>query len=48
MKEGIFKEINIKKIGNISLIVSAVIIIYYTLSTYKTYLEIKDLKKNKV
>ena len=40
------KTINIKKIGTISLIVSAVIITYYTLSTYKTYLEIKEIKKN--
>ena len=48
MKEGILKDLNIKKIGDISLIVSAVIVIYYSLSTYKTYLEIKDLKKNKL
>ena len=46
MKEELMKDINIKKIGNISLIVSAVIITYYTLSTYKTYLEIKEIKKN--
>lgn len=46
MKEELLKTINIKKIGNISLIVSAVIITYYTLSTYKTYLEIKEIKKN--
>jgi hypothetical protein len=45
MKEGFLKDINIKKIGNISLLVSAVIITYYALSTYKTYLEIKDIKK---
>ena len=45
MKEDILKDINVKKIGNISLLVSVVIITYYTLSTYKTYLEIKDLKK---
>lgn len=46
MKEELLKTINLKKIGNISLIVSAVIITYYTLSTYKTYLEIKKLKNN--
>ena len=46
MKEELLKTINIKKIGTISLIVSAVIITYYTLSTYKTYLEIKEIKKN--
>jgi hypothetical protein len=45
MKEGFLKDINIKKIGNISLLVSAVIITYYALSTYKTYLEIKNLKQ---
>jgi len=49
MKEEIFKNINFKKIGTISLIVSVSIITYYTLSTYKTYLEIKNIKnKNKV
>ena len=46
MKEELLKTINIKKIGTISLIVSAVIITYYTVSTYKTYLEIKEIKKN--
>jgi len=46
MKEELLKTINLKKIGTISLIVSAVIITYYTLSTYKTYLEIKEIKKN--
>lgn len=44
MEDKFFKTINIKKIGNISLIVSAVIITYYAISTYKTYLEIKELK----
>ena len=44
MKEGFLKDINLKKIGNISLLVSIVVITYYGLSTYKTILEIKDLK----
>ena len=44
MEDKFLKSINIKKIGNISLLVSAVIITYYALSTYKTYLEIKDIK----
>jgi hypothetical protein len=44
MKEDFLKDINVKKIGTISLLVSAVIITYYALSTYKTYLEIKSLK----
>jgi hypothetical protein len=49
MKEGFLKNINIKKIGNISLLVSIVVITYYGLSTYKTLLEIRDIKnKNKV
>ena len=46
MKEDFFKNINLKKIGNVSLIVSAVIITYYGLSTYKTYLEIQQIKKD--
>ena len=49
MKEGFLKNKNIKKIGNISLLVSIVVITYYGLSTYKTLLEIRDIKnKNKV
>jgi hypothetical protein len=46
MKDDLFKSINLKKIGNVSLIVSGVIILYYGLSTYKTYLEIKQIKKD--
>jgi hypothetical protein len=46
MKEEFLKDINLKKIGNISLIVSIAVITYYTLSTYKTYLEIKKIKNN--
>jgi hypothetical protein len=45
MKEEFIKGINLKKIGNISLLVSAVVITYYAISSYKTYLEIKELKK---
>ena len=44
--EELMKKINLKKIGNISLLVSAVIIAYYGLSTYKTYLEIQQIKKD--
>ena len=44
--EELMKKINLKKIGNISLLVSVVIITYYGLSTYKTYLEIKNIKKD--
>jgi len=43
--EELLKSINIKKIGNISLIVALSVITFYTLSTYKTYLEIKELRK---
>jgi len=43
--EELLKGINIKKVGNISLIVAVSVITYYTLSTYKIYLEIKELRK---
>ena len=43
--EELLKGINVKKVGNISLIVAGSVITYYTLSSYKTYLEIKDLQK---
>lgn len=43
--EEILKNINIKKVGNISFIVAITIITFYTLSSYKTYLEIKELQK---
>lgn len=46
MKEDFLKDINLKKIGKVSLIVSVVVITYYALSTYKTYLEIKQIKKD--
>jgi len=42
--EEILKKINIKKVGNVGLIVSIAIITYYGLSSYKTLLEIKKLK----
>jgi hypothetical protein len=45
--EELLKGINVKKIGNISLIVAVSVITFYTLSSYKTYLEIKELQKNK-
>lgn len=43
--EEILKNINIKKVGNISFIVAITVITFYTLSSYKTYLEIKELQK---
>jgi hypothetical protein len=42
--EKLLKEIDIKKIGNVAKIVSIAILTYYTLSSYKVYLEIKKLK----
>lgn len=42
--EELMKKINLKKIGNIGIIVSVAIITYYGLQSYKTYLEIKKLK----
>jgi hypothetical protein len=44
--EEIFKKIDIKKVGNISMIIATVVVTYYVLSIYKTHLEIKTLKKN--
>lgn len=41
----LLKGINVKKVGNISLIVAISVIAYYSLSTYKVYLEIKEAKK---
>lgn len=43
--EEILKSVNIKKVGNISLIVAISVIAYYSLSAYKMYLEIKEIKK---
>jgi hypothetical protein len=44
--EDLLKKINIKKVGNIGLIVSIAIITYYGLASYKTLLEIKQIKKD--
>lgn len=43
----LLKGVDLKKIGNISFIVAVTIITYYTLSSYKIFLEIKELQKNK-
>jgi hypothetical protein len=41
-----FKDgIDLKKIGSWATLVSIVIIAYYSISTYKAYLEIKEIKK---
>jgi hypothetical protein len=45
MKDDFIKQISLKKVGTISLIVSTFIVTYYILGIYKTYLEIKELKK---
>ena len=39
------KSVNVKKVGNISLIIAVSVIAYYSLSAYKMYLEIKEIKK---
>lgn len=44
--EEILKDINIKKIGSISMIIATAVVTYYIMSIYKTHLEIKNLKKN--
>jgi hypothetical protein len=44
--EEITKNINFKKIGTISFVVAISVLTYYSLSAYKTYLEIKEIKKN--
>lgn len=47
--EEILKKIDIKKVGNISMIITTIttaVVTYYVLSIYKTHLEIKTLKKN--
>jgi hypothetical protein len=43
--EDFTKNINFKKIGNISFIVAMSVLTYYGLSAYKTYLEIKTIKR---
>lgn len=42
--EELMKKINLKKIGDIGVIVSVAIVTFYTLQSIKTYLEIKKLK----
>lgn len=44
--EELTKNINFKKIGTISFVVAISVLTYYSLSAYKTYLEIKEIKKN--
>jgi hypothetical protein len=44
--EEITKNINLKKIGTISFIVAVSMLTYYSLSAYKTYLEIKKINED--
>ncbi len=44
--EELTKNINFKKIGTISFVVAISVLTYYSLSAYKTYLEIKEIKKD--
>ncbi len=39
------KKLDFEKIANASVIISTVVVFFYLLSGYKTYLEIKVLKK---
>lgn len=43
--EELMKKVNLKTIGSIGVIVSVAIITYYSLQSFKTYLEIQKLKK---
>lgn len=45
MEKEFLQGINLKKIGSIGLVVSIAIITYYTLSSYKVLLEIKEIHK---
>lgn len=38
------RELDLKKIGGWAMVVSSAIVLYYGLSIYKTYLEIKKLR----
>lgn len=46
MKLSELPNFNLKKIGGWATVVAVAMITYYGLSTYKTYLEIKELKKS--
>lgn len=43
--EQLIKKINFNKIGNITMIVAGFAIVYYSIYSYKAYLEIKELNK---
>jgi hypothetical protein len=43
--EEIMEQINIKKVGDIGMLVAGTILVYFAMSIYKTHLEIKSLKK---
>lgn len=43
--EELMKKVNLKAIGNVGVIISVAIITYYSLQSFKTYLEIQKLKK---
>jgi hypothetical protein len=42
--EEMLKKVNLKKIGDIGIIISLALVTFYTLQSVKTYLEIKKLK----
>lgn len=43
--EELIKKIDVKKIGNVSIIIAGAVLTFYIMSIYKTNLEIKFLKK---
>jgi hypothetical protein len=43
--EELVKKIDLKKVGNVSMIVAGAVLTFYIMSIYKTNLEIKFLKK---
>jgi hypothetical protein len=43
--EELMRQVNFKKVGNISMLVAGAMLIYFSVSIYKTNLEIKNLKK---
>ena len=42
--EEMLKKVNLKKIGDIGIIISLALVTFYALQSVKTYLEIKKLK----
>jgi hypothetical protein len=43
--EELLKKVNLRKIGDVGIIISVALVTFYVLQSVKTYLEIKKLKK---